>query len=395
MIRNINDSNNSDGGGNDRRAVTTYDPIILIDYDEIAESIVASTTSSTCARITSPSEEETSALESASEANAEVSLDTVFSEQDLKAWRECRNIALSRLEEELRQYFSSYHQERAGDNDAAADKLKATNLLIILDDNFHLRSMRRDIYKVCQRIVADDGQCNENISGGSTCRPCSIGFSVLMVDTPLATCLERNALREGKARIPEVTVQNMASSLERPEPNSRDYMKKFETNSIVIDNTKDWIGEGDREHDAGAIWESICGDEIQACLEAAKGNPVLPPQREEVDLEILRQAREQTKKNRLHIADRLLRSLVGVVGRTDKSMGRVANDARKHVLQQLRDKALPVAVEGGSSHSGDDDSAYEAEVANAFKCYLAKNSTCHREAGNVLIAVDETLQKLK
>ena len=146
MIRNINDSNNSDGGGNDRRAVTTYDPIILIDYDEIAESIVASTTSSTCARITSPSEEETSALESASEANAEVSLDTVFSEQDLKAWRECRNIALSRLEEELRQYFSSYHQERAGDNDAAADKLKATNLLIILDDNFHLRSMRRDIY---------------------------------------------------------------------------------------------------------------------------------------------------------------------------------------------------------------------------------------------------------
>ena len=388
MMRNINNSNiNDDGNGDDRRVVTHFDPIILIDYDEIAKSIIATST-------TKPSEEATAAVESASVANAEVSLDTVFSEQDLQAWRECRNIALSRLEEELRQYFSLHH-ERAGDNDAAADKLKATNVLIILDDNFHLRSMRRDIYKVCQRIVSNDGQCDENISGGSTCRPGSIGFSVLMVDTPLATCLERNALREGKARIPEATVQKMASALERPEPNSGDYMKKFEKNSIVIDNSKHWMGEGDSEHDADAIWQSICGDEIRTCLEAAIENPVLPPQREEeVDPEILRIAREQTKKNRLHKADRLLRSLVGVVGRTDKSMGRVANDARKHVLQQLRDDTIPVAVESGRN-SGDDDSAYEVEVANAFKCYLAKNSTCHLGSSNVLIAVDEALQKLK
>ena len=382
MIRNIN--NGSETTGNNGRetlhvetgehaVVDYYDSIVLIDYDEIAESIIASS-------------QETPTVEAFQ--NTETPSDTAFSDQDLQAWRDCRNIALSRLEMELRQYFSSYVQKTDNDNDTG------TNLLIILDDNFHLRSMRRDIYKICQKIVSDHGQFDENVSSGRTCQPCCIGFSVLMVDTPLDTCLKRNALREGKARIPEATVQKMASILERPEPNSGDYMKKFETNSIVIDNTDDWMGEGvDADDGEDSKWHTVYGDAVRACLDAAMKNPVFPPQREEeVVPEILRKAREETKKNRIHQADRLLRSLVGVVGRTDKSMGRVANEARKYVLQQVRDETLPLAVRVGGDSA--DDSAYQAEIANSFKSYLEKNETCSSPgSSNVLMAIDEVLHK--
>ena len=388
IIRNIN--NGSEATGNNGRetfhvetgehaVVDYYDPIVLIDYDEIAESIIAASETPT-------------AVEAMQ--NTETPPDTNFSDRDLEAWRDCRSIALSRLEEELRQYFSSYYQKTDNDKDKD-DTGSSENLLIILDDNFHLRSMRRDIYKVCQKIVSDHGQFDENISSGRTCQPCCIGFSVLMVDTPLDTCLKRNALREGKSRIPEATVQKMGSTLEKPEPNSGDYMKKFETNSIVIDNTNDWMDEGgDADDGKDSQWYTVYGDTVRACLDVAIENPVLPPQREEeVDPQILRKAREETKKNRIHQADRLLRSLVGVVGRTDKSLGRVANDARKHVLQQVRDETVPLAVDVDGD-CVDDDSANQAEVANAFKSYLEKNET-HSSPGlsNVLLAIDEALHK--
>ena len=396
MMRNINNGSKPTNACNahqiihaetgEHAFVDYYDPIVLIDYDEIEESIIAS------------SSETTTACGVKATRNTETSPDTAFSDQDLQAWRDCRNISVSRLEEELRQYSSSYYQpyQKADNAKDKEDTGSSENLLIILDDNFHLLSMRRDIYKVCQKIVSDHGQCDDNVSDGSTCQPCSIGFSVLMVDTPLDTCLKRNAMREGKARIPGATVQKMASTLERPEPSSGDYTKKFETNSIVIDNTNDWMGEGDSANDGeDSKWHTIHADTVRACLDAAMENPVLPPQREEeVDPEILRKAREETKKNRIHQADRLLRSLVGVVVRTDKSMGRVANDARKHVLQQVRDETVPLAVHVGGD-CADDDSAYQAEVAYAFKSYLDKNETCSSPgSSNVLImAIDEVLQK--
>ena len=383
MMRNVNNNRHQhmihgETGHHESDGRIRYDPIVLIDYDEIADSIIvaSSETASTA------SHEDLAASESKGKASA----NATFTEQDLQAWRDCRDIALSRLEEELRQYFSSYHQERTDDNGTT------TNLLIILDDNFHLRSMRRDVYKVCQKLISD-------IGGGGACRPCSattfgIGFSVLMVDTPMETCLKRNALREGKARIPEATVQKMASTIERPEPNSTDYMKKFETNSIVIDTSKaEWMDEmqGAAAHDDTWNWYAVYGDATRACLEAAIKNPVVPPKREEeIDPEVLRSAREQTKKNRIHHADRLLRSLVGVVGRTDKSVGRAANDARKHVLQQVRDEIIPVDVEVCGDSNDDNGSAYEIEIVTAFKEYLERNETCQP---NVLLAIVETLHK--
>ena len=316
-----------------------YDPIVLVDYDEIANDIVQNQTSKSAHTI------------------------VAYNETDLQAWRDSREAALSQLETELRNF---------AENDAD-DTESRSNLLVILDDNFHLRSMRRDAYKVCQRVASGLHRC-----------AFTIGFSVVLVDTPLDVCLKRNLLRKGKARIPEETIKKMATTLERLDPTSRDYMKKFETNSLTIDCS------GDRKEEIDACADDIFAsfaDEIQACLNAAKNNPVVPPQTEEkVDPEALQRAREQTKKNRIHQADCLLRSLVGAVGRADKSMGRSANNARKQVLQQVREDTI-AAAEGGDNDIG----AYEKDIADAFKKCLAENE---KVGSGVMLAIDDACSQL-
>ena len=356
MVRNVNNTCSTHDAAGIR-----YDPIVLIDYDDIANSIASS-------EMTTPPTEATTG--------------TTFTERDLMAWRDCRNVALSTLEEELRTYFFSYQQRHSIE---PIDNDNNTSLLIILDDNFHLRSMRRDAYKVCQRVISDIAIKSQ--SANSTCLLFSIGFSVLMIGTPLNICLKRNALRQGKAQISEVTIRKMASTLEMPVPNSGDYMKKFEMNSFLIDYSEDHTG---KLQDADDLY-SFFGDAVRACLEAARRNPVIPPQREEeVDPEILQRAREQTKKSQIHQADRLLRNLVGEIGRADKSMGRVANDARKYVLQQVRDETIIVKT----NDDEDTDCALEVSIANAFRSYL-ENDLCQSGSSSLLPTMDAALLRLK
>ena len=312
-----------------------YDPIVLIDYDEIANDIVRKSSSKSAHTAT-------------------------FSETDLQAWRDSREAALSQLETVLRNYFAESD---------ADDNTSHSNLLVILDDNFFLRSMRRDAYKVCQRVASGLSDASDALT---------VGFSVVLVDTPLDVCLERNSLRKGKARIPEETLKRMESALERPDPTSADYMKKFEVNSFTIVYPRN----RDEEIDACADDTfALFRDKIQACLDAARNNSVVPPQKEEkVDPEALQQAREQTKKSQIHQADCLLRNLVGAVGRADKSMGRSANNARKRVLQQVREDSI-AADAGGDSDNG----AYEKDIADAFKKCLESEKV----ESDVLLAIDE------
>ena len=323
-----------------------YDPIVLIDYDEIANDIVRKSSSKSAHTAT-------------------------FSETDLQAWRDSREAALSQLETVLRNYFAESD---------ADDNTSHSNLLVILDDNFFLRSMRRDTYKVCQGVASGLSDASDAADDTARNSALTVGFSVVLVDTPLDVCLERNSLRKGKARIPEETLMRMASALERPDPkaSSGDYQKKFEVNSFTIE----YPGNRDEEIDACADDTfALFRDKIQARLDAARNNSVVPPQKEEkVDPEALQRAREQTKKSRIHQADCLLRNLVGAVGRADKSMGRSANNARKRVLQQVREDSI-AADAGGDSDNG----AYEKDIADAFKKCLESEKV----ESDVLLAIDE------
>jgi antirestriction protein len=57
-----------------------------------------------------------------------------------------------------------------------------------------------------------------------------------------------------------------------------------------------------------------------------------------VDLEELERARQATRESRLHQYDQLMRSWVSEVASMDKQSARVANDARKEMLADLRSR---------------------------------------------------------
>jgi len=326
-----------------------YSHVVLIDYDDIANRIAVSEQLAVDSSVPTADDE-------ASNSN------TAFDDTDLLAWRESRKMALTKLEDELTSFFEAQSESNISN--------QSNNLLVILDDNFHLRSMRRDVYKVCQKVVASSTEEKNESDAGRNAR--RIGFSLVLVDTPLEICLQRNATRQGKACVPEGTIRNMAASFERPETDTKDYMKKFELNSIAVDASQKTTTDDDVYE---AIEERIC-----ACLQQSLDNPVVPPQKEvEVDPEVLRQQREQTLNNCIHKADKLLRTMVGAVGRADKTMGRTANEARKHILQKVRDDA---------AHTGDsDDGMYEAVLVEQFKTYLVENGGDKVRADSELLSV--------
>jgi len=69
-------------------------------------------------------------------------------------------------------------------------------LLLILDDNFYYRSMR----KPWRRLARERGTA----------------FYQLLLEAPLETCLARNAMRSVEERVPEFSIRHMAEVFESP-----------------------------------------------------------------------------------------------------------------------------------------------------------------------------------
>ena len=117
-----------------------------------------------------------------------------FKKEELEAWRITRKKALVKLDEELHAALS---RKRSPSNfETAIIKPK----IIIMDDNFHLRSMRRDVYKVCQNfIVNNNHHNNEHSRSSSTCvssNSFSIGLVLIHVDIPYEQCIQNNERRK-------------------------------------------------------------------------------------------------------------------------------------------------------------------------------------------------------
>ena len=260
-------------------AILHFDDILLIDYDDLT----------------------TKELKHDNNRNHCSSFDS----NDLEAWRKSRLVAVGKLKEALTTHF-------------ACDGDTASTLLIILDDNFHLRSMRRDIYRSCQEIIELHPHAQ-------------IGFAVVYCTTPLDVCLRRNDLRSGKERIPQDVINRMAMVIEPPDETKP--CSSFERFHISIDNSDDLAERNDDDRHFLS--------EIHRCIEESLQSPVLPKSelsREEmIELEQKRvRDREETLKSKFHRIDQLLRKLVGAVGRIQKEKSKEANEVRKSILSALR-----------------------------------------------------------
>mmetsp|Transcript_4538 Transcript_4538/g.11426 ORF Transcript_4538/g.11426 Transcript_4538/m.11426 type:complete len:392 (+) Transcript_4538:129-1304(+) len=283
----------NDHHSNDAPVIKLFDKILVIDYDSITQQELASCND-----------------KNGKDANLEPR-NTLFDSNELDAWRKVRIIALNNLKDVLSAHF-------AGDG-------SASSLLILMDDNFHLRSMRRDIYRSCQDILATTLLLPANNYHSQPL----IGFSTVYLSTPTEVCLQRNNSRNGKERIPPEVINRMASVIEPPDE-TKPY-GSFECFHISIDNSKHNI----------ITKESKILHEIDKCLQKSLLSPILP--RDEICPEEIFQLeqqrirqREETLKCQVQRIDQLLRKLVGAVGRVDKKKSKEANDTRKSMMEKIR-----------------------------------------------------------
>ena len=279
--------------------VLRFDNVVLIDYDSITQQEATSSCNHT------PN----------SSADTNTSTSSLFNSNELEAWRRGRVKALETLKDALITHFTA-------DNIAGP-----SSLLIIMDDNFHLRSMRRDVYRTCQDVVATDEQLYR------------IGFSTLYFSTPLETCIQRNMLRKGKECIPSDVMNKMASVMEPPDE-SKPYTS-FERFHCTIDNSDNTLDTSTSDERIQTL------NRIDQCIHNALQSPITPKnelsQEELAQLEQQRaKEREETLKCKTQQLDQLLRKLVGAVGRVDKKRSREANDVRRSIMERIRINGDPM-----------------------------------------------------
>jgi len=268
---------------NDTPITSQFDKIIVIDYDSITQELSLYNNKTNTSSNMSDEDDIHNSL---------------FDNIDLESWRKTRVTALANLKDVLTIHFT----------EDTAD----SSIMIIMDDNFHLRSMRREVYRTCQEILGIHTQA-------------IIGFSTVYFQTPLEVCIERNNTRNGKACIPLDVMRRMDTTIEPPDA-SKPYAS-FERFSITIDNSNNI--------------DDIHSDDIHTCIKQSLQSPILPKNElssEEVakieEQRILQQ--EATRKCHIQQIDRLLRKLVGAVGRIEKKKSREANEIRKSIMDRIR-----------------------------------------------------------
>jgi len=322
--------------------VSRFDKIVLIDYDSIAQQEL-----SFCSGKNGKSEDAGGTYDS----------------NDLEAWRTSRVTALDNLKDTLLAHFSA-------DNNASS-------LLIIMDDNFHLRSMRRDVYRTCQdtlSILPTPLSINDVSQN-------QISFSTVYFSTQLEVCLQRNSGREGKECIPVDVIERMAAVMEPPD-DTKPYAS-FERFHVSVENTGNNFNEG-----MNIIKNNEVLNEIDQCLHKSLGSPILPKNelsKEEMDQleQQRRQQQEETLKCQIQRIDQLLRKLVGAVGRVEKKRSREANDTRKSIMERSRKEDDLIALSDES-------------VVNQFACLIlgTEINSDWTELDNALVhSINRTFQE--
>ena len=273
------DDDGSVGVKEDQFSLTQNDKVVIIEYDAIEQNI-------------------------RQQQNIGGKYSSQFTSDDLDAWRKSRITALNVLKSTLSDHFCGI------DNDN-----HTSSLLIILDDNFHLRSMRRDIYRVCQDFLT--------AASGAI-----ISFSVAYIKTPLHVCLERNNLRRGRQHIPPDIITRMDATIEPPD-DSKPYAS-FERFHVRIDNTaSDLKFNQEMLHNI----DQCLKNSLQSPIEAKKELTAEEITQIQNEKELQRQ---QTSKCQVQRIDLLLRRLVGAVGKVDKKRSKEANDTRKAIIEKVR-----------------------------------------------------------
>eukprot|EP00977_Amphora_coffeiformis_P016048 scaffold4860_cov171-Amphora_coffeaeformis.AAC.10 len=236
----------------------------------------------------------------------------------LEAWKQSRKVALNRLTEILatKEEESSTEQSETAPYDTS-NVGGCIKRIILMDDNYYLRSMRKQVFMTCQQFVRDTSGVLDN---GEI-------FKVAMVsawlDTAIGECLARNQERPATRQVPSVVIQRMSRLMEPPQTHcDRNY------------------------HWEQVVWRLSGKDSVESnvakLLDFLRHNrdwlskSIVPlPVDPQIELERLASERQRTNESMRYQIDQALRKAVKVVASDiHKKHARAANDARKQVLAE-------------------------------------------------------------
>ena len=266
-----------------------------------------------------------------------------------------RTVALTLIQEELKNALKHTTTPTTSLQEDASSSVQPKRILLILDDNFHLRSMRHDIYKCCQDFLSsysinndstdstDSSNTDKNITSQHDVQ---IGISILHITTPLSKCIEQNHLRHNtKEYIPIRIIEKMSRTLEAPDPSKA----KFE--SCTIHYQPNHHDDDDEYHDSpSSTITTILPQIYQAIDQSLKDAitlhpvqlPTLQPTKTPQELE---QERQVTLQSRAHRIDRMSRVLVRYICQTNSLYAKVANQSRKEILKECKRREYQVDEE--------------------------------------------------
>jgi tRNA uridine 5-carbamoylmethylation protein Kti12 len=222
----------------------------------------------------------------------------------LTAWRNARKIALETLEELLRK----------AEGDGAVETLRTRTQYVILDDNFHLRSMRRDVYQMCLRYSSS----------------CLVYFGVVWVETSLATCLDRNG-RRSRVHVDEAVIRKLAQHAERPllrkdrpDQNPKLGQHLWESACLLVSGEDETIPEA-----TTTVRDFVAS--LKLTYESLRDDRLEREYRSDGDRRI-------TQQSFLHRLDLSLRRCVKAVAASDPGLGGHANQIRQGILSRSPDR---------------------------------------------------------
>jgi tRNA uridine 5-carbamoylmethylation protein Kti12 len=225
---------------------------------------------------------------------------------NLAAWHAARATALEQLQEHIRM-VAEMEDHRPG--------------VTILDDNFYLRSMRKDVCRVLQQY------CTSTVL--------LLVFGIIWVDVPLPVCLARNAARDSSSVDPHV-IRRMHERMQVPLGTATYYWDQC-TLRLEYGNDDD-----DDPHGSGASWtdtqlQSI-KQFIQCGLQPIAFPPTMPPlaelpqQDHQQPVNIDDNAKELRRLSLAQRRDAYWRCCVSTIGRQWPSWAQAANQARRQCL---------------------------------------------------------------
>jgi tRNA uridine 5-carbamoylmethylation protein Kti12 len=290
---------------------------------------------------------------------------------NLAAWHAARTTALAQLQQQIRMMAE---MDRDG--------------LTILDDNFYLRSMRKDVCRVLQQYQYHYHHHHHDEHHPSVL----VLFGIIWVDVPLQVCLARNAARDHRP-VDSHVIRRMHERMQVPLGTSTYYWDQC-TLRLEYGNNDDNDDDDDTQHGSGGSWTNTQMQSIkqfiQSGLQPIAFPPTMPPL-----AELPQQDHQQPVNNNndnakelrlLSLAQRrdaYWRCCVSTIGRQWPSLAQSANQARRQCLlsnteDASRDDFLQLflslctaAMDDNNNNNNNDDVTVVVAAAPMIRTALA------------------------